>query len=205
MKIAIIGASRGTGLATVKEALARGHAVSGIARNPATLAHPKLEWIKGDARDAGVLAHALNGADTSVVALSVPDPWNPTTLFSGAQTALIAANGPKRSLLVTGIGAGDSRGHNGWFYDRVIFPLLLAKSYVDKNRAEALLQQSTLDWTIVRPGRLTNGPKKNKVEALVGVENYRHGVISRADVGAFIVDCIEKNAFVRQTPGVISV
>jgi putative NADH-flavin reductase len=204
MRIAVIGASKGIGLATVREALARGHEVSAIARTPADLKDPKLKWFAGDARDASLLAHALGGADAMVTALGVPDPWHATTLFSEAMAALIAAQGPQRSLLVTGISAGDSRGHNGWFYDRVIFPLALAKSYVDKDRAEALLQQSTLDWTIVRPGRLTNGPKKNKVEALVGVENYRHGVISRANVAGFVLDCVEKNKFVRQTPGVIS-
>ncbi|HEY5239132.1 MAG TPA: NAD(P)H-binding protein [Rhizomicrobium sp.] len=204
MRIAVIGASKGIGLAIVREALAHAHEVSAVARTPTDVKDPKLQWFAGDARDAGLLARALAGADASVTALGVPDPWHATTLFSEAMAALIAAGGPQRSLLVTGIGAGDSHGRNGWFYDRVIFPLALAKSYVDKDRAEALLQQSTLDWTIVRPGRLTNGPKKNKVEALVGVENYRHGVISRADVAGFVLDCIEKNAFVRQTPGVIS-
>ncbi|HSZ74860.1 MAG TPA: SDR family oxidoreductase [Rhizomicrobium sp.] len=201
MKITIIGASRGTGLATAKEALARGHEVAGIARNPADMKHPKLTWFAGDARDANVLAHALAGADASVVALSVRDPWNPTTLFSEAQAALLDANGPKRSILVTGLGAGDSKGHNGWFYDRVIFPLVLAKSYVDKDRAEALLQKSNLDWTIVRPVHLTNGPKKNKIETLIGVNNYRYGDISRADVGTFILDCLEQNKFLKQAVG----
>ena len=204
MRVAIIGASKGIGLATLREALARGHEVSAVARTPADVKDQKLQWFAGDARDADLLTHALDGADASVTALGVPDPWHPTTLFSKAMAALIAARGPQRSLLITGIGAGDSRGRNGWFYDRVIFPLALAKSYVDKDRAEALLQKSGHDWTIVRPGRLINGPKKNKVEALVGVENYRHGVISRADVAGFVLDCIEKNVFVRQTPGVIS-
>ncbi len=66
------------------------------------------------------------------------------------------AKGTKRLIAVTGFGAGDSRGHGGILYDAVLFPLVLKRVYDDKDIAEQIIKASGLDWTIVRPGALTN-------------------------------------------------
>lgn len=206
MRIAIIGGSRGTGLAVAHEALARGHDVVIVSRTDPRLIQNGVRWLGGDARDATVLERAVEGASAVVTALGVTKTWQNTNLFSQSQVALNRAMdnvGLKRTVLVTGLGAGDSRNHQGWLYDNVLFPLFLARSYADKDRAEAVLQKSDLNWTIVRPGRLTNGPKKNKVEALLTPETYRYGAISRADVAAFVLDCVEKGSYLRQTPQIV--
>ena len=65
----------------------------------------------------------------------------------------------KRLIAVTGLGAGDSRGHGGFIYDAVVFPLLLKRVYDDKDVQERIVRSSGLDWTIVRPGLLTNRPE----------------------------------------------
>jgi uncharacterized protein YbjT (DUF2867 family) len=62
LRIAVIGASRGIGQATVNEALARGHAVNGLARTPPAVDRPGLNWIKGNVLDSASLAQALDGA-----------------------------------------------------------------------------------------------------------------------------------------------
>ena len=80
-----------------------------------------------------------------------------TTLFSKATRVLVdamQAKGVKRLLVVTGLGAGDSRGHGGLLYDAVLFPLVLKRVYDDKDVAEQIVKASGLDWTIVRPGAL---------------------------------------------------
>lgn len=206
MRIAIIGGSRGTGLAVAHEALARGHDVVIVSRSDPRLIQNGVRWLGGDARDATVLERAVEGASAVVTALGVTQTWRNTNLFSQSQVALNRAMdsaGLKRTVLVTGLGAGDSRNHQGWLYDNVVFPLFLARSYADKDRAEAVLQRSDLNWTVVRPGRLTDGPKKNKIEALLTPETYRYGAISRADVAAFVLDCIEKGSYLRQTPQIV--
>lgn len=206
MRIAIVGGSRGVGLAVAHEALARGHETVIVSRSDPRLIRDGVRWLGGDARDATVLERALEGASAVVTALGVTQTWQETNLFSQAQVALSRAMdnaGLKRAVLVTGLGAGDSRGHQGWLYDNVVFPLFLARSYADKDRAEAILRKSDLNWTIVRPGRLTDGPKKNKVEALLTPETYRYGTISRADVAAFVLDCIEQTTYLRQTPQIV--
>ena len=66
--------------------------------------------------------------------------------------------GVKRLVCVTGIGAGDSKGHGGFLYDSIFLPFLLGTIYADKDRQELVIKASDVDWTIVRPGFLTNGP-----------------------------------------------
>lgn len=206
MRIAIIGGSKGIGLATANEALERGHDIVIVSRTDPRLIRDNVRWLGGDARDATVLERALEGANATVSALGVTQTWRQTRLFSEAAVGLVRAMqnaGLKRTVLVTGLGAGDSRGHQNWLYDNVMFPLLLSKNYADKDRAEAIFQKSGLNWTIVRPGRLTNGPKKGKVEALLTPETYRYGSISRTDVAAFILDCIENGTYIHQTPQIV--
>lgn len=206
MRIAIIGGSKGTGLATAHEALERGHEIVIVSRSDPRLIRDGVRWLTGDARDSIVLERALEGVSATVTALGVPQTWKRTTLFSQAAVALMRAMdqaGLKRTVLVTGLGAGDSRGRQGWVYDKLVFPLLLARSYADKDRAEAILRKSDLNWTIVRPGRLTNGAKKGRVEALLTPQTYRYGAISRADVAGFVLDCIEQATFMRQTPQIV--
>ncbi|HVP86234.1 MAG TPA: SDR family oxidoreductase [Rhizomicrobium sp.] len=206
MRIAIIGGSRGVGLAVANEAVARGHEVVIVSRSDPRLIQDKVHWLGGDARDSTVLERAVKGCDATVTALGVTKTWSNTNLFSQSAVTLVRTMqdaGIKRAVLVTGLGAGDSRGHQGWLYDNVLFPVFLARSYADKDRAEAIFQKSNLDWTIVRPGRLTNGPKKDTVEALLTPETYRYGSISRADVAAFVLNCVEKGNFLRQTPQIV--
>jgi putative NADH-flavin reductase len=202
--IAIIGASKGIGLATVKEALARGHHVTALARNPAALAAENLTWVRGDALDPVVLKSALHGASAVVTTLGVPET-GATTLFSDVAKQVIAemqSQSIPRLLAVTGFGTGDGRGRGGFMYDRIFYPLLLARLYADKEREEALIRASKLDWTIVRPGRLTNSAKTGKVQVLKPA-NYRFGPISRADVAGFNLDCIEKADFIKANPVII--
>jgi putative NADH-flavin reductase len=112
--------------------------------------------------------------------------------------------GIRRLVAVTGIGAGDTRGKGGFLYDWIVFPLLLGGIYADKNREEKLIRASNLDWTIVRPGFLTNGPPKGVVTALTQRKDYRAGRISRADVASFICDAIEHGEHVGEAPLIIA-
>ena len=88
-----------------------------------------------------------------VFALGV-DATGPTSLFSDATKILITAMqaaGVRRLVAITGIGAGETRGHGGLIYDWIIFPLFTRHRYADKDRQEALIEASGLDWVIVRP------------------------------------------------------
>ena len=126
-----------------------------------------------------------------------------TTLFSDSTRILVDAMkvaGLKRLIAVTGLGAGDSRGHGGLIYDTVVFPLLLKRVYDDKDVQEWIVKSSGLDWTIVRPGLLTDRPATGRYRVLTASKDWRFGVISRADVANFLVRLIKDPALIGATP-----
>jgi hypothetical protein len=104
-----------------------------------------------------------------------------------------------QSIAVAGEVAGDSRGHGGFLYS-LAFHLLLGRVYEDKDVQERIVRRSKLDWVIVRPVILTDGPKTNAYRALVDPRDWTCGFISRADVADFLVKQIDDNAFLHKTP-----
>ena len=130
-----------------------------------------------------------------------------TRLFSDSTRILVdamKATGVKRLISVTGLGAGDSRGHGGLLYDAVVFPLLLKRIYDDKDVQEWIIKSSGLDWTIVRPGLLTNRPATHRYRVLTRSEDWRSGTISRADVADFLVRSVDDRAQIGTTPLLIN-
>jgi uncharacterized protein YbjT (DUF2867 family) len=81
---------------------------------------------------------------------------------------------------------------------------LLGRAYYDKSRQERLLRQSALDWTVARPGVLTNGPRTGRFKILVEASQWRNGMISRADVAAFLIRQIEDRTYVHKAPVLVS-
>lgn len=205
--ILIVGASRGIGLETVKCALDAGHRVRALARSADRIAirHPQLEKITGDALDPGTVKQALAGADAVIQTLGVAGPemlLQPVRLFSQATRVLVEAMteaGVKRLICLTGFGAGDSRNRGGFLYN-AIFQLFLGRAYDDKDVQEEIVHASTLDWVIVRPVILTNGPRTGRCRALVDPRDWTCGFISRADVADFLVRQIDDDTFLRRTP-----
>lgn len=205
----VMGASRGIGLETVKRALEAGHRVRAFARGAASIALdvPALEKIAGDALDRSAVAAAVAGVDAVIQSLGAPKRpqaiFSGTTLFSRATRILIDAmreTGVRRLVAVTGLGAGDSRGHGSFLYDALLFPLILKRVYDDKDVQEQMIRASGLEWTIARPGLLTNGPATGQARALAEPADWRAGSISRADVALFLVREAFERRFVGKTP-----
>ena len=211
-RILIVGASRGTGLQTVRKALAAGHRVRALARSAANIPieNERLERITGDATDRTALINALEGIEAVIVTLGVASSFatvvSGTELFSTATRALVDTmreKGVRRLVAMTGIGAGDSRGHGGFIYDWLVFPLLLKRVYDDKDVQEQIIRQSELDWTIVRPGLLTNGPETDRYRVLLDPAQWTAGSISRADVADFLVKEVTDRRFIGRAPVII--
>ncbi len=85
----------------------------------------------------------------------------------------------------------------GFFYDRIFQPLFLNEGYKDKTRQEELIRATKLDWVIVRPGMLTDGPETGVYRVITGGE-YVAGKISRADVARFILQQLEQETYLRK-------
>ena len=162
MKVLIIGATGATGKILMREALAQGHKATALARNPSAVASEdhRLRVVEGNALDAPSLEAAVAGQDAVLSALGTRSA-RPTTLFSESTHNLIGAmdkHGVRRLVCITGVGVGESKGHVGFLYDRIIRPFVVKNIYEDKERQEEAIKKSDLDWVIVRPAQLTDEP-----------------------------------------------
>jgi putative NADH-flavin reductase len=205
MKLLVIGASRGIGLELLQQALAAGHEVTAIARRPQRLhiINENLKVIKGDIRDKYVIEEAVHGQDAVCITIGIIPTLQPVSVFSEGTMRVVEAmnkSSCKRIICVTGIGAGDSRGHGGFLYDKIFKPLLLKTIYEDKNRQEAIIRESGLDWVLVRPGFLTNGQRTGKYRVLTELSGVKAGKIPRADVADFMLREAAEMKHKGQTP-----
>jgi putative NADH-flavin reductase len=210
MHVLIVGASKGIGLATTRQALEAGHRVRALARSAAamTLSHPNLEKVRGDALEGPDVEAALAGVDVVIQTLGVGfgDLFRPVHLFSDATRVLVAAmksKGVKRLVALTGFGAGDSQASIGAL-QRLPFHIVFGRAYEDKGVQERLIKESGLDWTIARPGVLIGGPRTGRYQILTDPSQWRNGIISRANVADFLVRQIEDRAYVHQAPVLVS-
>jgi putative NADH-flavin reductase len=212
-KVLVIGASRGIGLETVRTALRAGHSVRALARSATSMPiqNASLDKVSGDALDSETIRNALQDIEAVIQTLRVDiSPravFERTRLFSDSTRILVdamKAAGVKRLITVTGLGAGDSRGHGGLLYDAIVFPLLLKRVYDDKDVQESIVRSSGLDWTIVRPGLLKDSPATCSYRVLAASRDWRFGTISRADIANFLVRQIDDRTLIGTTPLLIS-
>lgn len=210
MRILIIGASKGIGLETTRQALAAGYTVRALARSAASinLSDAKLEKVQGDALNQKNVDAALGGVDVVIVTLGVGlgDLCKPVHLFSNATGVLIAAMKDKsvdRLICITGFGAGDSQESIAPL-QRIPFKIVFGRAYDDKSRQEKLIKESGLDWTIARPGVLLNGPRTGHYKVLREPSEWRNGIIARANVADFLVKQIEGRSFIGAAPVLVN-
>lgn len=210
-RIVVIGGSSGVGLACVKEALSRGHEVRMFSRSASAndLSHGQLEKVDGNALDEADVACAMDARDVVLQTLGVPLNLRlitgPITLFSESTKILVPAMqsaGIRRLVALTGFGAGDSYPAVSTV-QRPGFKLLLGRAYEDKGQQERMIAASGLDWTFARPGVLRNGVKTGEYRVLTDPDQWRNGVIRRANVADFMLNAVDRDEYVRQGPVLI--
>jgi putative NADH-flavin reductase len=97
----------------------------------------------------------------------------------------------------------ESKRQAGFLLNYVLIPILLRGIFADKKAQEAVIQHSQLDWVIVRPAKLTNGPRMGAYRSgFSSTDTTIEGQISRADVADFMLKQLISCAFLGQTPGV---
>jgi putative NADH-flavin reductase len=203
MRILIFGATGGTGRELVAQTLQRGHDVTAFVRTPdkLTVVDSRLRVVQGDIQRAESIHAAIPGHDAVVSALGTRS-LGPTTVLSDAAREIVATmqgHGVRRIIWESSLGIGETRGQLGPLYNWLLIPLLLRHVFADKERQEAIIKATPLDWTIVQPAALTNGPR---------TETYRVGAgaacgglwarVSRADVAHFMLKELENPRYVRQ-------
>lgn len=205
MKIAVFGATGGVGREVLQQALAAGHQVTAQARNPGRLDvdDPNLSVIAGNVLDIEAVRQTLQDADAAVISLG-NTANNPEHVVSeGTQVildAIAALGGPRRIVVVSSLGVGESKDQVPFAF-KMLMKTALRKPMEDKERQEALVKASGLDWTIVRPGGLTNGPATGQYRS--GLDpKISAGQVARADVAAFVLQQLTDDTYLHKAPAI---
>jgi uncharacterized protein YbjT (DUF2867 family) len=203
MKIALFGATGLTGPSVLREALARGHEVIALARNPAaiTLADDKLRVLRGDAMVPEDVKACIDGCDVVIHCLGIGGRGDgkPSSLVSDSIALLLPImkeRGVKRLVVMSNVGAGGS---GPWIARKVIIPVFirwLVPILVDKDRMEGFLQASDVDWVAPRFPEIVEGPAKPTKTKRVGFK------ITTGSVATFLLDQVQDTTFVRVAPSV---
>lgn len=204
MRVTVLGAHGRTGRLVVEESLRRGHPVTALVRDPGRLAvaDQRVRVVAGDVRDPAAVRGAVEGSDAVISALG--PSGKDRTLHRELAPALIAAMsaaGVRRFVGISGAGVDapdDAKGAR----DRVASRLMHvfgAAMVADKEAERAAWAASTLDWTLVRPPRLVDGPATGRVlsDAVRTSGSMR---ISRADLARFVVDQLTDPSYVGAAP-----
>ena len=200
-KTLVVGGTRGIGLEFLINAVGSGFPVKLLARTPQKFKykHKKLEVVKGDLLDRESLRSSLTDIENVVLSVGIKPTFKTVNLFSEGTKVLIDEMKKARVenlYCVTGIGAGDSKGLGGFLYNKVALKTILKSMYADKDRQEELIKSSSLNWVIIRPGFLTNGKLTEKYRVLKEYDlNTKVSMISRADVGDFILKAIDAKRY----------
>jgi len=196
----VFGATGPTGLQIVEQALARGLRVTAFVRDPAklTLEHPRLHTVIGDVGDPESIDTALATKPDAVVSALGMFHKQPETWLSEGTARIVEAMkkyGVHRIVIVSSLGAGDSRGQ-GNLIARGVQKFILRHVLDDKTRQEQLLRDSGLDWTSFRPPQLTNDSTPSEDIVLWTDKPPRQKLIwkvSRATVARYVLDAIQEH------------
>lgn len=205
MRIFVIGATGATGQQIVDRGLTQRHNITALVRNPDKfeMQHKSLHVVKGDMLSS-VSLDVVQQQDAVISSLGTKKiSLEPVTLLSEGTKNLVRVmerHGVKRLICITGLGAGDSKGHGGFVYDKLILPLILQRIYDDKDRQEAEIRKSNLNWTIVRPGVLTDDPAKGHYRVMTDLTGVTARKISRSDVADFVLQQLTDDRYLYQAP-----
>jgi putative NADH-flavin reductase len=204
MRIAIFGATGRTGIVTVYQALDKGYIVTAYARKASrvTITHKNLTVIEGELSDLSKIKEAVKGQDAVISTLGV-ESRKPTTILSEGTGNIIqamAGHGIKRFICMSssGILGNDA----GFLYDKILIPLYLRETFKDKIRQMKIVQESNLDWVIVRPTTLTDSPKTGRYRVTMDKPLSRS--VPRADVADFMLKLLTDKQYDRQMPAIAS-
>ncbi len=197
MKLIVFGATGGIGTQVVQQALDAGHEVTALARQPAamTLRHERLDVIQGDALKPDTFRESIARKDAVISALGVRH-LAPTTLFSEGVANIVQAMQTahvRRLLCVSSSGLELGPRWQRWLADPLLW-LIFRNMYTDLVRMETVVKASGLDWTILRPPTLTNGPRTGRYQAAINRHLSRSSFLARADVADYIINHLNDRA-----------
>ncbi|MEU8137351.1 NAD(P)-dependent oxidoreductase [Streptodolium elevatio] len=212
MRIAVFGANGPTGRLLTGQALAAGHHVTAVTRHPDSfpLRHDRLDVVRADVTDPAAVDGAVAERDAVLSTLGVPPAKQPIHTYSRGAANIVAAmrRHRVRRLAVVSSSGVDPRPYSdgGFLFNRMLLPYVtrvLGKTlYDDMRRMEALVRESDLDWTIVRPSGLYHLPAATDYTVVEGHADARF--TARADLAASMLAMLADDRHVRSTVSVVT-
>jgi len=196
MNIVIVGATGKTGRQLVAQALERGHQVTAVARRPEAVdtRHERLTVVRGDFADQSSIEAAVRGQAAVLSAVGAPMSRAATTIHADSARSLVAAMltvDVSRLICVTSGGTNPEHDPNlPWLYENV-FKQMYINIYRDQMAMEKVVMVSPVDWTIVRPAGLTDGPATGRCRTAEGYAIRGGNQTPRADLAAFMLDQLD--------------
>ena len=200
MQILVVGATGGTGKQAVEQSLQRGHYVTAFVRDPAKLGiqHPNLTVITGNVLDPESLLPAVRRQDAVFCTLGNRPGEKDEAVAKGTTNLIDAMKlaGVRRLLVVSSLGVGTSY-EEASLPSKLIIKTLLSGVIDEKEKQEQTIRESRLDWVIIRPTRLTDGPATGqyRLGEHLPFSTFSLPHISRADVAAFLLDQLTDNTY----------
>jgi len=193
MRIAVFGATGGSGRSLVEQALERGDAVTVLARRPETLklTSPSLKIVEGDALDPDAVTRVVEDAEAVACVLGLPKGEG-TSISEGTRNICAAMRkvGVDRLVAVTVMGLGDSE-NSFSLVGKAFVRLFLKKGMEDRARQEFVIRESGLDYTIVRPTRLVDGPRTGRYSVGPDVRAGMSSKVIRADLAHCVLSQLQ--------------
>ena len=201
LRLFILGATGAIGRQLLRIGLERGHELTAYVRSPQKIApsNGPLTVVEGDVFSVAAMARSLAGHDAVLSAFGLTTVRT-TTLrqeFGRTLASAMREGGVRRVELVSAAFLFPRIGVLGG----ILKPTLFRFMAPDMANMEQEIMKEDLEWTVVRPPRLTNGPLTRTYEATDGALPGSSYVISRADVADFMIKEAEAPAHVRQIVG----
>lgn len=211
MKILILGGTGRTGAFLVDEALKQGYTINILLRDKSKWQHNStaITLFEGTPTDKAALQQAMQGCEAILSTLNISRtsdfPWAPlrtaTDFLSASMKNIIELAGElqiNRLIITTAWGVNKTKKDvPGWFR-WVIDHSNVAYPYRDHELQETLLQQSALNFTVVRPVGLTNSLNNKLVQATINNQPKPHLTVSRQNVARFMMKVLQQDLYLRQ-------
>jgi len=196
VKVLVFGGGGKTGALVVDLALEKGHEVTVLVRNSSAYRRTGVRVVAGDATAAADVRGAMGGQDAVIDALGGTTPYKTQMLERTAARSIVDAmrhEVARRLVVVSMMGLGASRTQAPLWYRYLLMTTFLRGSTADKRAMEAVVSESGLEYVIVRPPLLNDGPSAGR--AIVLAAGTGHDIV-RADLAAFLVEQLTDDAYV---------
>ena len=205
MNLIVFGATGKTGSLVVEQALAKGHIVTVLVRDPSKVKATNVKVVTGDATKPSDVLKAMRGQQAAIDSIGGTTPYKATKLERTSAQNIVAAmkaENVRRLIVVSMMGLGESYSQAPFWYKYLLMPTFLHGSTKDKAAMEAVVKSSGLSYLIARPPILVEGPATGKIKIL---ENGEIGhKITRADLASFLVDQLDTDLYLGRPVTVVN-